>query len=248
MSPALFIAAHPDDETLAMSVAIAEHVAAGQDVHVLWMTRGKASAVLSKLNAASATPNSWWGVVHNPGAEGYDPLTPDEFGAVRLAEAITAVTCLSAGLSGTLTTHEGGLEDGQVTMQDAKAAIEALCDLITPEGAPVRLKGHTWRTQLDNHPDHVAVGMAMKQLATEDPVRYGDVRYYILPYYWHDPDLNLVGEVWDTPTNSDIAARAINACRSYGAWAPPARFAVGHHSTFGMFAQVMVGPKCLFHP
>lgn len=43
-SPALFVAAHPDDETLGMSIALAEHIAAGQGVHLLWLTRGEASS------------------------------------------------------------------------------------------------------------------------------------------------------------------------------------------------------------
>lgn len=242
VNPPLFIAAHPDDETLAMIVAIIEHVAAGQDVHLLWMTRGTASVVLGKLNGTSPTPNSWWGVMHNPGQEGYLPLTPDQFGQARIDEGTRAMKVATSGLPGTLTIHEAGLMDGQVTVEDAYDAILVVCNDIAPDG-PVRLKGHTWVTQLDNHPDHIAVGSAIKQLGEDVPARFADRRYYILPVYWNDPDLNLVAETWDTPTNAAISARAINACRCYGAWP----YAIGHHSTFGMFSQVMAGPKSLVH-
>ncbi|HEX6968884.1 MAG TPA: PIG-L family deacetylase [Micromonosporaceae bacterium] len=251
MSPALFIAAHPDDETLAMGVAIVEHLAAGQDVHILWMTRGEASGVRSKLNATSPTPNSWWGVMHSPEDEGYanplgEALDLAAFGVARMAEANTAMAALASGLPGTLTPHEAGLPDGGVAVFDAQAAILTLCDDIAP-GGQVRLKTHTWRTQLDNHGDHIATGTAARNLAVADPARFGDLRHYLLPAYWSDPDLTLVGEVWDLPSDAGVAARAVNAARAYGAWAPPHRFAVGHHSTYGMFATVMAGPKCLFH-
>lgn len=247
MSPVLFVSAHPDDETLAMGVAIAEHLAAGQDVHVLWITRGQASAVLGKLNATSPTPNSWWGVMHSPEAEGYSTLTPDEFGQARLYEGVTATACLASGYPGTLVLHESDLDDGAVSAADAYDAILGVCSLIDPAGS-IRLKGHTWVNRLDAHPDHIAVGTAIKQLGVDDPDRFSDHRYYILPHYWNDPDLNLVDEVWDLPSNAGVAARAINACRAYGAWAPVmGRYAIGHHSTFGMFATVMAGPKCLFH-
>jgi hypothetical protein len=230
-----------------MGVAIAEHLAAGQDVHVLWVTRGKASAVLAKLNATSPTPNSWWGVMHVPEDEAYEVLTAEEFGEARIHEGFTAIACLASGYSGKLTLHEADLDDGTVTAAQAYDIILGVCGLINPTG-PIRLKGHTWVSRLDSHPDHIAIGTAIKQLGVDDPDRFSDHRYYILPNYWNDPDLSLVDEAWDQPTNAGVAARAINACRAYGAWAPVmGRYAIGHHSTFGMFATVMAGPKCLFH-
>lgn len=248
MNPALFISAHPDDETLAMGVAIAEHVAAGQDVHLLWLTRGEGSSVRAKLNATSPTPNAWWGLMHDPAGEGYEPLTVEQFGQARIDEGTRAVTCLTAGLPGTLTIHEARLpNDGTMVAADAQAAILDVCDTISPT-AGVRLKTHTWHPQLDAHPDHIAAGAAAKQLAVDDPTRFSDVRYYLLPPYWTDPDLTLVAEVWDLPSDAAISARAINAARAYGAWAPPNRYAIGHHSTYAYFAQVLAGPKCLFHP
>lgn len=247
MSSALFIAAHPDDETLAMGVAIVEHVAAGQDVHLLWLTRGTASSVLAELNGTSTNPDPWWGLEHVPADEGYTPLTAEQLGQARIAEATTAARCLASGLPGTLALHEAGLVDGSVTQADAYDAILAVCDTIAP-GAQVRLKAHTWVPQLDNHKDHIAAGAAVKQLGDEQPNRFADRRYYLLPAYWTDPDLSLVTEVWDLPSDAGIAARAVNACRAYGAWAPEVgRFAVGHHSTFGYFSTVMAGPRCLFH-
>jgi LmbE family N-acetylglucosaminyl deacetylase len=244
-SPALYVAAHPDDVTLAMGVSVAEHLRAGQDVHVLHVTRGTASGVLAALNGTSTSPNPWWGVPHDPAVEGYTPLTPEQLGDVRMAETNTALDCLLSGYTGTLTRHEANLPDGAVTPDDAYREILAVCDAIAPD-APVRLKGHTWVPQLDTHPDHIAVGAAIRQLAVDWPTAFADVRYYLLPPYWTDPDLNLVKESWDTPADAGVAARAVNAVRCHGAWGP-GRFAVGFHSTYGYFATLLAGPKCLYH-
>lgn len=244
MATVLFAFAHPDDETLAAGVAIAEHVAAGHDVHVLWMTRGEGSGVLAYLNGM--TTSTWWGALHNPAVEGYATLDATALGAARIAEATAAVRCLASGL-GSVAVHEAGLADGGVTQAGAEAAIVAVADAIT--AGAVRLKGHTWRPELDSHPDHIAVGAAIKALGDVDPGRFGDRRYYPLPAYWSDPDLTLVAESWDTPANAGIAARVVNACRSFGAWAPDrGSYAVGWHSVPDQFATVQATPKSLYHP
>jgi LmbE family N-acetylglucosaminyl deacetylase len=244
VSPALFVAAHPDDETLAMSTAIAEHVAAGQEVHCLLLTDGEGSGALATLNGTAT--NSWWGVPHVPAAEGYSPLTPATLAAARIAEARTALACLSAGLSGSLTLHQAGLPDGGVTSVAAQAAILAVADAIAP-GGPVRLKGHS--PTVDNHSDHVAAGQALKALKLADPARFGDLRHYILPTYWADSRLSLVTESWDAPTNAAISSRVRNAIRSYGAWAPQqGAYAIGYHSVASMLDQLAANPRCLVHP
>lgn len=242
-SPALFVAAHPDDETLMSGVAIAEHVAAGLDVHILWLTRGTSSSVVNTLNGINTS--TWWGVAHDPAAEGYSPLTAADLGAARIAEATTAVRCLATGLPGSLTLHEAGLQDGAVTQTAAADAIRAVCDLIAP-GTAVRLKGHS--QIVDNHPDHLAAGAAIEQLRAENPARFGDVRHYILPGYWTDSRLSQVTESWDLPTDAGISARARNACRAYGAWAPEqGRYAVGYHSVQGWLDTIAGSPKCMQH-
>lgn len=242
-SSALFVAAHPDDEILAMSTALAEHLQAGQDVHVLWMTDGEATGVINPLNGVGT--NAWWGVQHVPAAEGYATLTSTDIAAARIAESTTAVRCLSAGLPGTLTLHRAQLPDGGVTAAVAQAAILAVADVIAP-GAPVRLKGHS--QIVDNHPDHLAVGQALVALSNADPARFGDRRHYILPGYWSDSRLSQVAEAWDTPADSGITARVRNAIRAYGAWSPAAgSYAIGYHSTAAWFDQLDATPKCMFH-
>ncbi len=242
-SPALFVAAHPDDETLMAGVAIAEHVAAGQQVHVLFLTAGGASSVINMLNATGA-PSSWWGTAHVPAEENYSTLSVIDFMNARLTEARTAVRCLSAGLPGTLTVHLGGLLDGQVTQADVQAKILAVADQIAPNGAPVRVKTHSWL--VDIHPDHLAAGGAAKALAAQGD-RFADTRYYIESPYWSDPRLSQVSTSWDTPGSTDISVRARNACRAFCSWDPPRTFAIGYHSVASEFGTISGSPKCLFH-
>jgi LmbE family N-acetylglucosaminyl deacetylase len=212
-SPALFVACHPDDQTLTMGVDILRH--ARQDVHVLLLTKGEASGVINRLNGTSSNPSVWWGVHHDPAAEGYAPLSLADFTAARMREAGNAIRLLGDGI----TVHEGGLIDGQVTRVDAEAAILAVCDAIAP-GVPVRLKayGHT----VDDHADHLAAGAAVHALGQADPVRFSDQRYYVLGSYWDDRRLSQVDRpVFVNPADAEMAARAVNARRAYGAWSPP---------------------------
>lgn len=242
-SPALFVAAHPDDETLAMGVAIAEHVAAGQDVHVLWLTAGTASGVRATLNGSGTS--AWWGVQHDPAAEGYQPLSPATLGAARIEEGTAAVRCLAAGLPGTVTTHEAGLPDGAVTQAYAAGAILSVADAIAP-GQPIRIKTHSH--VVDDHPDHRAAGLAARALRTSDPGRFGDLRHYILPPYWSDSRLSQVSKAWDNPTDAGITARVRNAIRAYGAWSPAlGSYAIGWHSVPDMLSTLDANPRCMQH-
>lgn len=244
-SPAVFVAAHPDDETLAEGVAIAEHIAAGQQVHVVFLTDGEASGTLATLNGSGVC--GWWGVQHDPAAEGYLPLDPGDLAEARVREAATALDCLAVGLPGKLFVHQAHLPDGGVTTEAAQAAILAVCDEIAP-AEPVRLKGHTWVTGIESHPDHLNAGQAIRNLSFVDPARFSDRRHYVLPGYWNDPDLRSVVWGFDTPTDAGIAARARNATRAYAAWSPMAgAYAIGYHSRADWLDQVAASPKCLVH-
>jgi LmbE family N-acetylglucosaminyl deacetylase len=240
----LFVFAHPDDETLGAAVAIAEHVSAGHDVHVLMMTRGTASGVLRALNGEEIV--HWWGVRHDPTREDYAPLSSDDLGAVRIVECDRALRCLSDSDHSLVHVHEGGLIDTQVAQADAELRILAICEVINPGGA-VWLKGHTHL--VDDNPDHTNIGKALKAVAAADPARFGNLRHYVLPRYWNDPRLGQVVKSWDTPTDSVIHQRAVNAMRCYGAWAPESgSYAVGFHSVYtDMFAPKLDLVMDMYH-
>ncbi|MER7275131.1 PIG-L family deacetylase [Dactylosporangium sp. NPDC000244] len=233
--PWILVVPHPDDETLGSGVLMAQHVAAGRDVHILLLTRGMGSNARAQINGTQHS--KWWGVAHNPVAEGYAPLTPEAFGAARFAELTAAVGCL-----GGATVHEAGLTDAGVTVAQAKAAISKL---VTEVGRDAGVYAPSWVA--DDNPDHRAAGQALRELAAEEPRVYGDVRWYVLPPYWTDDRLKQVSWAWVEPTNTDISNRARNACRAYGAWQPPHSYAIGYHSVDYMFAKVDGGPKSMVH-
>jgi LmbE family N-acetylglucosaminyl deacetylase len=234
----LFVHAHPDDETLAMGVAIVEHIIAAHDVHVLCLTDGRGSGAHDILNGVGTS--AWWGVPHDPEAEGYVALDDDAFAAARLAEHARAVACLASGL-GAVTTHYAHLS--AATPATVAGAIVAVADAIAPTGH-VWIKTHS--PVVDNHPDHVAAGDAAVALRAGNPTRYGNLRHYVLPQYWSDPRLSQVTEGWDLPAEG-VASRVLNACRAYGAWAPPHSYAVGMHSVSSIFDTLMASPKSMQH-
>jgi LmbE family N-acetylglucosaminyl deacetylase len=245
MAKVLFAGAHPDDEVLMSCVAIVEHVLAGHDVHVVTLCRSLTSVVYGHLNGTSTS--SWWGVPHVPADEGYEILTPDEFGAARIHERDTAINCLRSGI-GSITTHETLELINGFNAQQATDALRTLCDEINP-GGPVWLKSHS--QIVDDHPEHIALGQAIEALKSSDVSRFGNIRHYILPRYWNDPRLAQVAESWDWPTNASVAARAVNALRAYGAWDPPNSYAIGYHSVYpDMFAPLLNPPgvRNMYHP
>lgn len=226
-SPVIFVAAHPDDETLAMSVPIAEH--AGQDVHVLILTSGGASGAIALVNDKLAGTS-------------YPPLTVAEFMAAREGEATRAVTKL--GCPYTISLHFAHLTDGQVTVAQAKAEILALADQLTT--GPVRLKGHSYITAVEPHADHRAVGNAILELGTEQPTRFSDKRFYVLPHSWGYTGA-LPGKAWDYPANADITTKVHLAADAYCLWAPPESYSIGCLSVPGLFATLNATPKALLH-
>jgi LmbE family N-acetylglucosaminyl deacetylase len=233
MAVALFAFAHPDDETLAAGVAIAQHAAAGHEVHVLVLGRGQASNTLGYLNGEAVS--AWWGVRHDPAAEGYAPLSAERFGRARVDECRRALDCLAGGRT-PVVLHEGGLPDGGYDPAAVEQNLRRVCDDI----APSWLNGHSHL--VDDHPDHVAVGWALRRLGV------GAVRHYVLPRYWSDARLARLGRAWQWPGRSSVAARVVNACRAYGAWAPPTSYAIGHHSVYrSMFTPLMASPRSVYH-
>lgn len=248
----IFVIPHPDDETLSAGVSIAEHVAANRSVRILLATRGTNSGVFRQLNGVNFP--AWWGVDHNPPAEGYDYFTDDavgraRFGAARYQEFIAALEALGVPADRVYEASDligEPVLDSYVTQDQMERAIVALADRFSMVNPGLWTYSHT----ADKNPDHLNAGKASLALGQRDPVRWADRRYFMLPSYWNDTSLtNLVpGKFWDTPTDVTIKNRAINACRAYGAWSPrTGSFAIGRHSVSSLFDTVESNPKCYIH-
>lgn len=167
----LFVHAHPDDETLATGVAIAHHVARGDEVHVLTCTLGEEGEVIPAALA------------HLEGAEG-DPLAPHRLEELRGALAVLGVTShlLGPGADGSPTRwRDSGMEGSPASrhprawtgadLADAAAAVRAVVDAVDPDVVVTYDATGGY-----GHPDHVRTHEATCRAvatAAEPPVLYG---------------------------------------------------------------------------
>ena len=166
----LFVHAHPDDETLATGVAIAHHVARGDDVHVLTCTLGEEGEVIPPELA------------HLEGAEG-DPLAEHRREELRGAMEVLGVThhLLGASADGEPAAYRDSGMAGSaaaahprawagVDLADAAASVRAVIDDLRPDVVVTydRTGGY-------GHPDHVRTHEATCHAvatAAEVPVLY----------------------------------------------------------------------------
>jgi LmbE family N-acetylglucosaminyl deacetylase len=199
----------------------------GQNVHVLILTYGEASGAIHGLNNTLAS-------------QGYPTLSQAEFADARQVEGIRAVAALTAPNA---QLHWAGLPDGGVTTASAKAAILAVANQL---GSVVRIKGHTYISAVEPHADHRAVGNAIVALATEQPARFSDRRFYVLPHSWGYTG-SLPGKMIDYPNDAVITQRVLDAAAVYADWNPPASYGIGMLSTPSYFNALTADPKSVVH-
>ena len=146
----LFVHAHPDDETLATGVAIAHHVARGDDVHVLTCTLGEEGEVIPAHLA------------HLEGAPG-DPLGAHRREELRAAMQVLGVTSHVLGDPGDgahPTYRDSGMAGSAAAthprawagtdLADAAAAVRSVLDEVRPDVVVTYDATGGYR-----HPDHV---------------------------------------------------------------------------------------------
>ncbi|MFQ6172891.1 N-acetyl-1-D-myo-inositol-2-amino-2-deoxy-alpha-D-glucopyranoside deacetylase [Oryzobacter sp. R7] len=167
----LFVHAHPDDETLATGVAIAHHVARGDDVHVLTCTLGEEGEVIPAALA------------HLEGAEG-DPLAGHRLEELRGALAVLGATShlLGPGPDGSPTRwRDSGMAGSPASrhprawtradLADAAAAVRGVIDEVAPDVVVTYDATGGY-----GHPDHVRTHEATCHAvatAAAPPVLYG---------------------------------------------------------------------------
>jgi LmbE family N-acetylglucosaminyl deacetylase len=237
--PVIFVAPHPDDDILGFSNQLWRHVAAGRNIHILALTRGTATQAIFALNGQA--PSGWLGYTHSPIIEGYSPLTTTDIGVARTNEQVAAMAMLGITVG---RIHHADLQDGQVTVAQAKAAIVGLADQLGPDTGLWSLSYH-----VDVASDHLHAGEAVRQLGREQPARFYDRRYVVLRPYWNDPKwLEVPGRAVSPPLNETERIRTINAARPYGAWQPRSgAFAVANHSSPSLLAGALTSPETHIH-
>lgn len=133
MARLLFVHAHPDDESLTCGIAMAHHVARGDEVHVLTCTLGEEGEVIPAHLA------------HLEGAAG-DPLGAHRRGELRAAMDVLGVThhlLGEPGGGGNRAYRDSGMAGSSAAahprawaradLADAAAAVRAVLDEVRPD-------------------------------------------------------------------------------------------------------------------
>lgn len=241
----LFVHAHPDDETLATGVAIAHHVAAGDDVHVLTCTLGEQGEVIPPELAHLA-------------ADADDTLGPYRREELRQAMASLGVTSHVLGeAAGRLSWwRDSGMAGSpsaadprawvQADLDDAAAAVGAVVAEVDPD-LVITYDAHGGYAHPDHIRTHEVVRAALSALPEEErPALYGT----FVPASWAAEDrewLALQEEAapsphgWTLPTGpyppSVVADEVVTHAVVDPAAVPAQVAALRHHRT-----QVTVDP------
>jgi len=198
MGRVFFYSPHPDDETLSMGLAMLYYIAAGFDVHLVSMNSGGALGVANTLNGVSAcsTPTDH-PYKHNPGREGYAPLTVEDVAAARILEARSALGAMAMippnpGVTpGSVFHHVANLPDGygsggasSSTAPVTPGGIAAAKAKILPFVQDFPNSFHYTMSESDHHPDHAACGLALREIKAENPTLLGTPRFFVSRLYW----------------------------------------------------------------
>lgn len=211
-NPAVFMAAHADDETIGMAGAIREHVLAGRDVFLELMTHGDKSAVFERLDDGLSHP--WHPGVHE------HPMTRQEFGNARTREFVDAATRL--GVTG-IRVNDFGDGGGSLTVAEVTTRIDFW---IAEGGSGLSMKstaGANDPTTAFGVPasDHAAIWNALVASG------YPDIRAYLIYHY----TLGYGTGFSTVPLSPALCAAKSDAIDAYRVWDPAnGRYAIGNHS------------------
>lgn len=211
-TPAIYFVPHQDDEVLSMGADIAAHVAAGRRVILVLVTDGGASGARATLCKVKAVC-----------------LTVPEFVAARDREFATSAAAL--GVRPTDVFYEGK-PDGKLTVADARAVIASWA---------ARYPGSSLKTMSphDAHPDHRALGEALRSLRAAGVTT--DARFMQSRLYW--TPMPVSGRF---VAGSPRVGAAANAYRVYDPAA--GRYAIGWtYSVPSQFTRLVADPRARVH-
>lgn len=234
-SPAIFYSPHPDDETLGMAGAIREHKEAGRPVHLVLLTNGINSLMLSILNGD--TYCYWHEAYH------HFNLTMEHMMWARKVEFVACARCL--GVDKVFIVDDGQGFDDCEPYEDYDTFVERVVDIISyfekkfPGASHKLVSGY-----LDTFPDgstnptHQACWDAALQLRDE----ISDFRFYRIYVYWKPVEERT--SLFQLTLNSrwKVAKRA--ALSQYKLFNPHAgRFAIGYHSVGDLIEEAFRADK-----
>lgn len=198
---------HPDDETLSMW-PLMNYLAAGYDVHFVFMSRGPVTAASLRLDpvgshyADGVQPVCIWpehAYLHDPMREQYELPTTEELALARLHEGMSAAGAMGM-IPPTVDDQPGFVycHDEQLGVNWGSGGAASSTAPPTEEGiaqvdvimrryiADYPNSLHFTMSPTDDHSDHAACGIALRRLKGS-PVYHADTKTFT--YTGGDPDL-----------------------------------------------------------
>jgi hypothetical protein len=231
-TPAVFFVPHQDDETLSMGAQILRHVAAGRQVHVVFLSDGQLSQAYDTLMGGRECV--WHNRVHDPAAEGYAGLTRTQFGYARDKEARIACTELGVAVA--------NIHQERLPLVDVATATEVMlkyAHLLRLGSSAYTMS--PWETESgEGNTEHGDMGVALRKLG-ESGVIEAALRYQVYSQYADSP-LWPAGLIRNVGTPAERPAWDA-AAGPYRYWDPRGgRYAIGYHSAGPAFRRLLSGP------
>lgn len=224
---------HQDDGSLFMAQAVAHHVLAGREVHVVLMSNGSTSGARGEINGTSVD-NGWWGTpAHDPVHEGYAPLGLTEFGLARTREWRQAWLQLGVPLE---RQHLGmglassDLLPANISATYATEVMQYWLQQDLDEGLPAPSMKTMWWG--DTTLDHANCGAALRTLRLTDP-HFTDAQWMV-----RTEQHGTTGMQYAVPAAllAEVRAMQERSAWPYQAWAPEyGMYAIGRHSVSDLF-------------
>jgi LmbE family N-acetylglucosaminyl deacetylase len=269
MNKAFFYVPHPDDELLSMGLAIVHYLASGYEVHVVSMSRGGVTPASVKLDGVSTC--GYHGYVHDPVDEHYTVPSVEQISEARISEAHQSVGVMASisptSTPGVVVHDEGNLADqyGGPTLPPSPEGIAAAKAVMKGFIDANPNSSHFTMSESDQHPDHAALGIALRQLKN-DPV-YGpplaNAKFFVSRLYWassqasgqYPPEVlaasgNGATLQWYGSSSTAFQNRKAeydallrSAAKVYATWNPSVGlYAIGYHQVVNQFAKCF-GPS-----
>jgi LmbE family N-acetylglucosaminyl deacetylase len=215
----VFYAPHADDEVLSMGSAIMDALDRSKEVHVVLLSKGKASRAINTVNKKLE-------------AEGHTTITPEEFGEARVHEFKAAVKAL-------------GLDESNISildLPDGAIPKENVAEIILKKEREHEKVVHHVMSDSDPHSDHAITGQVLRELINSEQVQTG--RFYI-PVQEHD---SLPYEKKIKAENKNQQDRLLKALDAYGKWNPSlGSYSIGQISVSPYFEKAKTHMESRYH-
>lgn len=224
VKPVVALLPHQDDEMF-MAGILRRYVGTGRPVYAVVVTDGGGSAARRMLNGETPDTRSQSKrrfFRHQPKAEGYAPLSVQEFSAARNREVLASLQILGIPVTHILFANDGGVNgtsspqyrDSQLSVREASEAIAKVYAQLG-DGTYLTLASGPGEAHFRN-PDHWNLQKALQSFpGVSEKIYFADI-----------PDK---AEVITLSSGEREAKQA--ALQNYYTWDPSSgRFAVGEHS------------------